>query len=146
MNKRFLRYDFRVAERQYIKVHAKARLKSPNSFILYRQHMGCVFKRMETRKRYSKIVHSSITSEILGFLWNYEAADVKGCYETLADLERLLDSIRRPRQPSFPKDIMISRATFGDEQLVKEGSQECFDYEQYCTTPSLLDSFDILKS
>lgn len=142
MNKRFLKVVFRGVDRQCIKMHSKSRIKSPNSFILYRQHMDSVFKRMDIRMLYSKRMASATVSEILGFLWNYEAAEVRACYETLADLERILGPIQLSNNQCLPKDVLISLIPFNCVKNVQETPQSCFDDQHHSATPALLDSFD----
>jgi hypothetical protein len=120
--------------------------KSTNSFLLYRQHMDTVFSRMQIRMQYSKRIRSALISEILGFLWRFETAEVRGCYETLAELEKVLHFRRRPYQIYLPKVVHINLATFNGSQSSTENGCVTLDPDHHTTTQALIHSFNVFSS
>lgn len=142
--RRYLKCPFRTVNRR--NPEPKRIRKSTNSFLLYRQHMDTVFSRMEIRMQYSKRIRSALISEILGFLWKFETAEVKGCYATLAELEKVLRYKRRPYQLHLPKFVHINLASLDGSQSPTDNGCDTLDPDHQTTSPALIQSFTVLSS
>jgi hypothetical protein len=108
--------------------------------------MDAVFSRMQIRMQYRKRIRSALISEILGFLWRNETAEVRKCYETLADLERILYFRRHSCQNRLPKDVLLTLATWDVSQSFKDDSCATFKDEKDVTTLALMNSFEAFSS
>lgn len=112
-----------------------------NSFILYRQLMYSVLRKITFKRADEKKISSMTASSIIGLLWHHETKDVRACFETLAALERQHKdteycNIRIRLHKEMLLALLCSRADSTNHFL------SVVDAEWISFTPSLVQSFD----